>query len=91
MLDLTELEECQYLHATRGLTLPQLIGDWRRSPYAVSAFRDYLVYQYGRQSSGRPADLSAALTETFSVINERLGAEPGEETAVGQDPAAFSA
>jgi hypothetical protein len=65
LLDLEELEGCQALHQRRGMTLPQLLDAWRQSPYGGVAFRNYLAYEYGGQELGRPAEVHAALAESF--------------------------
>ena len=49
LLDLEELEGCQALHQRNGMTLPELLDAWRRSPYRDAAFRNYLAYEYGGQ------------------------------------------
>jgi hypothetical protein len=74
LLDLEELEGCQALHQRRGMTLPQLLDAWRKSPYAAVAFRNYLAYEYGGRELGRPADVQAALAESTELIQQRLGA-----------------
>jgi hypothetical protein len=51
VLDLEELEGCQFLLRT-GATLPQLPDAWRASPYRETAFRNYLAYVIGGQHTG---------------------------------------
>jgi hypothetical protein len=75
LMDLEELEGCEALQQHRGAALPQLLDAWRQSPYGGVAFRNYLSYHYGGQEIGRPADMSAALLESFTVIQQRLGAD----------------
>jgi hypothetical protein len=93
VLDLEELEGCQALHQRWGMTLPQVLDAWRQSPYSGVAFRNYLAYEYGGQELGRPAEVQAALAESFEVIQRLLGASetwspPGEPDGKGPSPVA---
>jgi hypothetical protein len=75
VLDLEELEGCQALLQRKGLTLPRLLDTWRQSPYRDAAFRNYLSFEIGGQELGRPRDVRDALAESFTVIQQRLGAQ----------------
>jgi hypothetical protein len=79
VLDLGELEGCHALWERRNQTLPQLLDAWRNSPYRDAAFRNYLSYEIGGQELGRPADIQAALAESFTIIQQLLGT-PGQWT-----------
>ena len=47
-VDLGELEMCETLHETRGLSLPDLITQWQESDdFARSSFRNFLIKAYG--------------------------------------------
>lgn len=73
-VDLGELEMCETLHETRGLSLPDLISQWQKSgDYDRSSFRAYLIQTYGEESFPRPADIRAELGETLTMIAVRLG------------------
>lgn len=86
-LDLEELEGCHALHQRRGLTLPQLLEAWRSSQYGGVAFRNYLAYEYGGQEIGRPKDVQDALSKSFVVIQQLLGADRRPETVPAGDAA----
>jgi hypothetical protein len=80
LLGLEELEGCQALHQRHGMTLPQLLDAWRRSPYGDVAFRNYLAYEYGGQELVRPDDVQDALAESFEIIQQHFEArrkQPG--------------
>jgi hypothetical protein len=76
LVDLDGLEACDTLHQHRGISLPQLLDGWIRSPYREGSFRSYLFAQYGGQDIGRPDDIQEALAESFSVLEQRL---PGRD------------
>lgn len=85
-VDLGELEMCETLHETRGLSLPDLIRQWQASEeYDRSSFRNFLIKTYGEDSFPRPADLRAELARTLSLIATRLGSDwtPPEDVAPG--------
>lgn len=93
VLDPEELGGCQAPYQRRGMTLPQLLDAWRQSSYGGVAFRNYLAYEYGGQELGRPAEVQAALAESFEVIQRLLGASetwspPGEPDGKGPAPVA---
>jgi hypothetical protein len=73
-VDLGELEMCETLHETRGLTLPGLIRQWQASgDYSQSSLRNFLIKTYTEEGFPRPADMRAALARTLSLIAARLG------------------
>jgi hypothetical protein len=84
-VDLEELEMCETLHETRGLSLHDLITQWQESAdFSRSSFRDFLIQTYGA-AFARPADLQAELARLLTLIAKRLGSnwtpglpEPGE-------------
>ena len=84
-VDLEELEMCETLHETRGLSLHDLITQWQESAdFSRSSFRSFLSRAYGGPLA-RPADLQAELARTLTLIAERLGTrwspglpEPGQ-------------
>jgi hypothetical protein len=84
-VDLEELEMCETLHETRGLSLHDLITRWQESAdFSESSFRSFLTQAYGGPPA-RPADLQAELARTLTLIAERLGTrwspglpEPGQ-------------
>ena len=86
-VDLEELEMCETLHETRGLSLPELITRWQDSAdFGRSSFRSFLTQAYGGPFA-RPADLQAELARTLTLIARRLGSgwslglpEPGQPT-----------
>ena len=86
-VDLEELEMCETLHETRGLSLHDLITQWQKSAdFGRSSFRDFLIQTYG-EAFARPADLQAELARTLTLIAKRLGSdwtpvlpEPGQPT-----------
>ena len=72
-VDLEELEMCETLHETRGLSLPDLITQWQESAdFSRSSFRDFLIQTYGA-AFARPADLQAELARLLTLIARRLG------------------
>ena len=74
-VDLEELETCETLHETRGLSLHDLITQWQESAdFSRSSFRDFLSEAYGGPFA-RPADLQAELARTLTLIAERLGSD----------------
>jgi hypothetical protein len=86
VLDLEELEGIQALCQRRGIPLPQLLDDWRQSPYGGVAFRNYLAYHYGGQEIGRPQDVQTALDDSLAIIQQLLGADPHDRQAVADTP-----
>jgi hypothetical protein len=86
LLDLEELEGIHALHQRHGMTLPQLLDDWRKSQYGGVAFRNYLAYGYGGQEIGRPQDVQAALDESLTIIQQLLGADPRDKRAAPEHP-----
>jgi hypothetical protein len=75
-VDLGELEMCETLRETRGLSLPDLIRRWQASEeYARSSLGNFLIKTYGEDSFPRPADLMAELAQTLSLIAARLGSD----------------
>jgi hypothetical protein len=86
-VDLEELEMCETLHETRGLSLHDLITRWQESAdFGRSSFRDFLIQTYGG-AFARPADLQEELARTLTLIARRLGSdwtpglpEPGQPT-----------
>ena len=84
-VDLKELEMCETLHETRGLSLHALITQWQESAdFTGSSFRSFLSQAYGAPFA-RPADLQAELARTLTLIAKRLGTgwspglpEPGQ-------------
>ena len=88
-VDLGELEMCETLRETRGLSLPDLIRQWQASDeYARSSLRNFLIKTYGEDSFPRPADLRAELVRTLSLIAARLGSDwkPPDDLDPGQHP-----
>jgi hypothetical protein len=88
-VDLGELEMCETLRETRGLSLPDLIRRWQASEeYDRSSFRNFLIKTYGEDSLPRPADLRAELARTLSLIAARLGSDwtPPDDLDPGQHP-----
>jgi hypothetical protein len=86
-VDLGELEMCETLHETRGVSLPELITGWQASDgYASTSLRGYLRDTYG-DFFPRPADLEAELADTLKQLAARLGSgwTPGqpEDDAAG--------
>jgi len=87
VLDLEELEGIQALCQRRGIPLPQLLDDWRQSPYGGVAFRNYLAYQYGGQEIGRPQDVQEALDDALAIIQHLLGVTPHDQQDAADTPA----
>jgi hypothetical protein len=88
-VDLGELEMCETLRETRGLSLPDLIRRWQASEeYARSSLRNFLINTYSEDSFPRPADLRAELARTLSLIAARLGSDwtPPDDLNPGQRP-----
>jgi hypothetical protein len=88
-VDLGELEMCETLRETRGLSLPDLIRNWQESEdYARSSLRNFLINTYGEDSFPRPADLRAELARTLTLIATRLGSDwaPSDDLNPGQQP-----
>ena len=74
-VDLEELEMCETLHETRGLSLHDLITQWQESAdFGRSSFRSFLSQTYGG-AFARPADLQAELARTLTLIAKRLGSD----------------
>jgi hypothetical protein len=73
-VDLGELEMCETLRETRGLSLPDLIRQWQDSgDYARTSFRNFLIKTYGEDAFPRPADLRAELARSLPRLAARLG------------------
>lgn len=70
-VDLEELEMCETLHETRGLSLHDLITQWQESAdFDRSSFRDFLIQTYG-ETFARPADLQEELARTLTLLWDR--------------------
>lgn len=73
-VDLGELEMCETLRETRGMSFPEVIRKWQASDeYARTSLRNFLIFTYGEESFPRPSDLWAELARTLSLIAARLG------------------
>ena len=72
LLDLDELDACIALSQHRHLTLPRILQDWQKSDCRDESLRTYLALRVHEQLD-HADDVSAALTETFSAIGDRLG------------------
>lgn len=77
ILDMEELDVCEALHESRGLSLLAILEGWASSKYRNASLRTYLALCMERETeqAGRTADLRRALDEALAAIAARLGSE----------------